>query len=112
MLGNSKPASFYAGKVLNFIILSTFALWVSEVEASSSGGGAGGSSGGSSGGSGGSAGGGNDGNSGGGDRGGRDANFDQRAPGYVARNRIDEIVAPTGFVISDDICTGGKFEKC
>ncbi|WP_347534513.1 hypothetical protein [Roseovarius sp. CAU 1744] len=75
----------------------------------SSGGGGGGGSAGGGGAAGGA--GGNAGGPGGG--GGGDSIFSDRKQDTVTRSRTpDEIVAPVGYVISDDVCTGGKYEKC
>ena len=108
MFSVSRKARFAVQSILNIAVVSVFALWVSEADAMSSGGGSGGA-GGSAGGSGGSAGG--QGGQGGGG-GGRDAPSGQERGGEVTRNASDDLNVPLGFVVSDDVCTGGKFEKC
>ena len=74
-----------------------------------SSGGGGGSNGGGSNGGGGNAGGAPGGPGG---RDGRDGISNGRNDTVTRARSADEIVAPVGFVISDDICTGGKYEKC
>ncbi|MFD1157463.1 hypothetical protein [Roseovarius aestuarii] len=107
MLFSRKDALFCARSIFTIAIVAVFAIWVTEAQASASGGG-------NSGGGGGNSGGGDSGGpgaSGGGEGSGRDSRSGQRDGGTVSRSK-SEIVEPLGFVVSDDICTGGKFGKC
>lgn len=138
MTAISRKAANIARATLSFLMITVFSLWVTDAQALSSGGGdsggagagagggnsggagnsgggnsgsGGNSAGGNNGGAGGPAGDGGGGNNGEGDRGARDNGVISGGDGgVVTRSQTD--LAPVGFVISDDICTGGKYEKC
>lgn len=114
MAAIGRKATDLVRATFSFILIAVFSLWVSDAQALSSGGGNSGGSSGGGGNSGGSSGGSNGGggnNGGAGDRGGReDGFFNGNYDEIVTRAQTSE--APVGFVISDDVCTGGKYEKC
>ena len=119
---SSKSARNSLSALLSFALVATFSVWVTEAEARATGGGDGGGvgdggGGGGTGGGGGAGGGvGGGGNTGGGSdqggRDGRDPGFDNRGGNAVTRSKSRSVDVPVGYVISDDICTGGKYDKC
>ena len=104
----------------SLILVATFSLWVTEAEARATGGGDGGDGGGVGDGGGGNTGGGGGGNTGGGGGGGNtgggrdagDRGLDNRGGNAVTRSNSRSVDVPVGYVISDDVCTGGKYDKC